>query len=97
VFHVPDAAQPLLQAARHFSRSTPGHRSAGRLFAATPFSSERIEAAAANCKILLPSQQSLQAIWQTRVTCTRADSFGTRFNASFADDQSLDPGPLSAA
>jgi hypothetical protein len=96
VFHAPDAARPLLQAARHFSRSTPGHRSAGRLFAATPFSSERI-GAAANCKILLPSQQSLQAMWQTRVTCTRADSFGTRFDASFADDQSFDPGPLSAA
>ena len=31
----------------------------------------------ANCKILLPSQRSLQGMWQTRVTCTRADSFGT--------------------
>ena len=97
VFHVPAAARPLLQAARHFSRSTPGHRPAGRLFAATPFSNERIAAAAANCKIPLPAQQSLQAMWQTRVTCTRVDSFGTRFDASFADDQSFDPGPLSAA
>ena len=36
-------------------------------------------------------------MWQTRVTCTRADSFGTRFDASFADDQGFDPGRLSAA
>lgn len=42
VFHAPAAARPLLQAARHFSRSAPGHRAAGRLFAATPFSNERI-------------------------------------------------------
>jgi hypothetical protein len=97
VFYVPTAARPLLQAARHFSRSSPGHRPAGRLFAATPFSNERIAGAAANCKILLPSRRSLQGMWQTRVTCTRVDSFGTRFDASFADDQSFDPGPRSAA
>ena len=54
VFHVPAAARPLLQAARHFSRSAPGHRAAGRLFAATPFTNERIAAAAANCKIRCP-------------------------------------------
>lgn len=97
VFHVPAAARPLLAAARHFSCSAPGHRPAGRLFAATPFSNERIAAAAANCKIPLPAQQSLQAMWQTRVTCSRADSLGTRLDASFAADQSFDPGPLSAA
>ena len=96
VFHVPAAARPLLQAARHFSHSC-SRGTAGRLFAATPFSNERIAAAAANCKIPLPAQRSLQAMWQTRVTCTRVDSFGTRFDASFADDQSFDPGPLSAA
>jgi len=96
VFHVPAAARPLLQAARHFSRSC-GRGTAGRLFTATPFSNERIAAAAANCKILLPSQRSLQAMWQTRVTCTRVEGLGTRFDASFADDQSFDPGPLSAA
>ncbi len=94
VLYIPAAARPLLRAARHFSCSSPGHRPAGRLFAATPFSNERIAAAAANCKILLPSQRSLQAMWQTRVTCTRVDSFGTRFDASFADDQNFDPGPL---
>ena len=92
VFHVPDAARPLLQAARQFSCSAPGHRPAGRLFAATPFSNERIAAAAANCNIALPSQQSLQAMWHTRVTCSRVDPFGTRFDASFADDQEFDPG-----
>ncbi len=97
VFHVPAAARPLLQAARHFSRSTPGHRPAGRLFAATPFSNERIGAAAANCKVPLPAQPSLTAMWQIRVTCTRVEHFGTRFDASFADDQSFDPGPRSAA
>jgi len=97
VFYVPAAARPLLQAARHFSRSSPGHRPAGRLFATTPFSNERIAAAAANCKIPLPSQQSLQAMWQIRVTCTRAEGLGTQFDPSFADDQSFDPGPLSAA
>ena len=97
VFYVPAAARPLLQATCHFSRSSPGHRPAARLFAATPFSNEQIAAAAANCKILLPSQRSLQGLWQTRITCTRADSFGTRFDASFADDQSFDPGPRSAA
>lgn len=97
VFHVPAAARPLLQAARHFSRSTQGHRAAGRLFAATPFTNVRIGAAAANCKIPLPAQQSLTAMWQTRVTCTRVEGLGTRFDASFADDQSFDPGPLSAA
>ena len=96
VFYVPASARPLLQAARHFSRSA-GCNPAGRLFAATPFSNERIAAAAANCKIPLPSQQSLQAMWQTRVTCTRVEGLGTRFDASFADDQSFDPGPLSAA
>ena len=42
VFYIPAAARPLLQAARQFSRSSPGHRPAGRLFAATPFSNERI-------------------------------------------------------
>jgi hypothetical protein len=47
VFYVPAAARPL-QAARHFSRSSPGHRPAGRLFATTPFSNERIAGAAAN-------------------------------------------------
>ena len=47
MFYVPAAARPLLQAARHFSRSSPGHRPAGRLFAATPFSNEQIAAAAA--------------------------------------------------
>ena len=31
VFYVPAAARPLLQAARHFSRSSPVHRPAGRL------------------------------------------------------------------
>jgi hypothetical protein len=97
VFYVPAAARPLLQAARHFSRSSPGHRPAGRLFAATRFSNEQIAAAAANCKILLPSQRSLQRMWQTRVTCTRVDSYGTRFDASFADDQSFNPGPRSTA
>ena len=34
---------------------------------------------------------------QIRVTCTRVEHFATRFDASFADDQSFDPGPLSAA
>lgn len=97
VFHVPDAARPLLAAARHFSYSAPGHRPAGRLFAATPFSNERIAAAAANCRIRLPAQQSLQAMWQTRITCSRAEGLGTRFDASFAADQAFDPGPLSAA
>jgi hypothetical protein len=96
VFYLPAAARPLLQAARHFSRSC-GRGTAGRLFATTPFSNERIAAAAANCKIPLPTQQSLQAMWQTRVTCTRVEGLGTRFDASFADDQSFDPGPLSAA
>ena len=94
VFHVPAAARPLLQAARHFSRSSPGHRPAGRLFATTPFSNERIAAAAANCKIPLPSQPSLAATWQIRVTCTRVEGFGTQFDPSFADDQSFDPGPM---
>lgn len=97
VFHVPAAARPLLAAARHFSCSALGHRPAGRLFAATSFSNERIAAAAANCKIRLPAQQSLQGMWQTRITCTRVASFGTRFDASFAADQGFDPGPLSAA
>ena len=68
VFYVPAAARPLLQAARHFSRSSPGHRPDGRLFAATRFSNKQIAAAAANCKIPLPSQRSLQRMWQTRVT-----------------------------
>jgi hypothetical protein len=92
VFHVPAAARPLLQAARHFSRSS-GHGTARRLFATTPFSNERIAAAAANCKIPLPSQQSLQAMWQIRVTCTRVDFFGTRFDDGFADDQVFAPVP----
>jgi len=92
VFHVPDAARPLLQAARHFSRSS-GHGIARRLVATTPFSNERIAAAAANCKIPLPSQQSLQAMWQIRVTCTRVDFFGTRFDDGFADDQVFTPVP----
>ena len=97
VFCVPAAARPLLQAARHFSRSTPGHRAAGRLFAATPFSNKRIGAAAANCKVPLPAQPSLTAMWQIGVTCTRVEGLGTRFDASFADDQRFGPGPLSAA
>ena len=92
VFHVPAAARPLLQAARHFSRSS-GHGTARRLFATTPFSNERIAAAAANCKIPLPSQQSLQAMWQIGVTCTRVDFFGTRFDAGFAADQVFAPDP----
>lgn len=96
VFHVPAAARPLLQAARHFSHSG-GRGTAGRLFATTPFSNERIAAAAANCTIPPPRQRSLQAMWQTRVACTRVESFGTRFDATFADDQSFDPGPRSAA
>jgi hypothetical protein len=97
VFHVPAAARPLLAAARHFSCSAPGHRATGRLFAATLFSNDRIAAAAASCGIPLPVQQSLQAMWQTRVTCSRSDSFGTRFDAAFAADQTFDPGPWSAA
>jgi hypothetical protein len=36
-------------------------------------------------------------MWQTGVTCTRVEGLGTRFDASFAADQSFDPGPLSAA
>ena len=92
VFHVPAAARPLLQAARHFSRSAPGHRAAARLFAATPFTNERIGAAAANCKITLPAQPSLAAMWQTGVTCTRAGYLGTRFDSSFKDDQDFEPG-----
>ena len=96
VFYIPPTARPLLQAARHFSHSC-GRGTAGRLFATTPFSNEQIAAAAANCKIPLPTQQSLQAMWQTRITCTRVEGLGTRFDASFADDQSFDPGPLSAA
>ena len=43
-----------------------------------------------------PSLSTLQGMWQTRVTCTRVDSIGTRFDASFDDDQSFDPGPWSA-
>jgi DNA-binding SARP family transcriptional activator len=70
---------------------------AGRLFAATPFSNERIAAAAANCKIPLPAQRSLQAMWQLGVTCSRVDSFGTRFDTSFADDQRFGPGPVREA
>jgi len=96
VFYIPAAARPLLQAARYFSHSC-SCAAAGRLFATTPFSNERIAAAAANCKIPLPAQQSLQAMWQTQITCTRVEGLGTRFDASFADDQSFDPGPLSAA
>jgi hypothetical protein len=92
VFHVPAAARPLLQAARHFSRSAPGHRPAGRLFAATLFTNERIGAAAASCKITLPAQPGLTAMWQTRVTCTRTGHLGTRFDTSFLDDQDFEPG-----
>lgn len=33
------------------------------LFAATPFSNERIGAAAANCKVPLSAQPSLTAMW----------------------------------
>lgn len=95
VLHVPAAARPLLRAARHVSCSALGHRLAGRLFAATPFSHERIAAAAANCKIPLPTQRSPQAMWQIRVNCTRVDSSGTRFDASFAGDQDCDPGRSS--
>jgi hypothetical protein len=92
VFHVPDAARPLLQAARHFSRSAPGHRPAGRLFAATLFTNERIGAAAASCEITLPAQPGLTAMWQTGVTCTRTGHLGTRFDSSFLDDQDFEPG-----
>ena len=92
VFHMPAAARPLLQAARHFSRSAPGHRAAGRLFAATLFTNQRIGAAAANCKIPLPAQPGLTALWQTGVTCTRAGYLGTRFDSSFKDDQDFEPG-----
>ena len=92
VFHVPAAARPLLRAARHFSRSAPGHRAAGRLFAATLFTNQRIGAAAANCKITLPDQPSLAALWQTGVTCTRAGYPGTRFDRSFKGDQDFEPG-----
>ncbi len=92
VFHVPAAARPLLQAARHFSRSSPGHRAAGRLFAAMPFTNERPGAAAANCKIPLPAQPSLAAMWQIRVTCTRVAYLGTQLDSGFKDDQDFDPG-----
>ena len=92
VFHVPAAARPLLQAARHFSRSSPGHRAAGRLFAAMPFTNERLGAAAANCKIPLPAQPSLAAMWQIRVTCTRVAYLGTQLDSGFKDDQDFDPG-----
>ncbi len=77
VFYVPAAARPLLQAARHFSHSC-GRGTTGRLFATTSFSNEQIAAAAANCNILLPAQQSLQAMWQTRITCSRARYLGSR-------------------
>ena len=96
-FHVPAAARPLLQAARHFSRSAPGHRPAGRLFAATLFTNQRIGAAAANCKIPLPAQPSLAALWQTGVTCSRAGYLGTRFDSSFKEDQDFEPGRGAAA
>jgi hypothetical protein len=89
---VPAAARPLLQAARHFSRSAPGHRPAGRLFAATLFTNERIGAAAASCKITLPAQPGLTVMWQTGVTCTRTGHLGTRFDTSFLDDQDFQPG-----
>ena len=92
VFHMPDSARPLLQAARHFSRSAPGHRPAGRLFAATLFTNERIGAAAANCKITLPAQPGLTAMWQTRITCTPTAYLGTRFDTSFLEDQDFEPG-----
>ena len=92
VFHVSAAARPLLQAARQFSRSAPGHRAAGRLFAATLFTNERIGSAAANCKIPMPAQPSLAAMWQTGVSCTRAGYLGTRFDSSFKDDQDFEPG-----
>jgi hypothetical protein len=92
VFHVPAAARPLLQAARHFSRSAPGRRPARRLFAATPFTNDRIGAAAASCKIPLPGQPNLAALWQTGITCTRTAYLGTRFDSSFNDDQDFEPG-----
>jgi len=91
VFHVPAAARPLLQAARHYSHSC-GRGTTGRLFATTPFSNEQIAAAAANCTIPLPAQQSLQAMWQTRVACRHTSYLGTPFDASFTADQSFDPG-----
>ena len=92
VFHVPAAARPLLAAARHFTCPAPGHHPGGRLFAATPFSNERIAAAAARCGIPLPAQQSLQAMWQTRMTCRRDESLGSQFDDSFTADQTFDPG-----
>ena len=91
MFHIPAAARPLLHAARHFSRSAPGHRPARRLFAATRFSNDTIAAAAANCKVQLPAQHSLELLWQTRITCARAGSSGTWFEDDFADDQVFDP------
>src|ERR1035441_3209554 len=92
VFHVPAAARPLLQAARHFGRSS-GHGTARRLFATTPFSNERIAAAAASCKIPLPSPPSLPTMGQIRVPSARVDFFGTRFDDDFADDQVFAPVP----
>ena len=53
---------------------------------------ERIEAAALNCRIPLPAQPGLAAMWQTGVTCTRAEYLGTRFDSSFKDDQDFEPG-----
>ena len=32
-------------------------------------------------------------MWQIRVTCTRVDFFGTRFDDGFADDQVFAPVP----
>ena len=55
VFHVPAAARPLLQAARHFSRSAPGHRAAGgcspRRRSATSGSGPRPPTARSRCPL----------------------------------------------
>jgi hypothetical protein len=91
MFHIPAAARPLLHAARPFQplcpRSPPCRAAARRNAVhqrADHGRSRQLRDSAAR-------QQSLEILWQTRITCARAEFFGTRHDAGFAADQAFEP------
>lgn len=81
IFHIPRVARPLLMAAHHFAEHI-SPRSSRRPFTTTVMTNENVQAAAVDCRIILPDLPAdLAATWQIRSTCTPVDAPAPHLNS----------------
>lgn len=81
IFHIPRVARPLLMTAHHFAEHI-SPRSGRRPFTTTVMTKENVQAAAVDCRIILPDLPAdLAATWQIRSTCTPVDAPAPHLNS----------------